>query len=86
MAISPEDAARFYNRGRDIVTKLADAMDEFRGYARTFEVDGGAVGYGEEHGEIIEEVVVLQNLLRNFFDANNGEWQRALDRHRTTYR
>jgi hypothetical protein len=69
-----------------IVTVLADPVDDFRGYARAFKVDGGAVGYGENYGEVIEEVVVLQNLLRNFFDANTGEWQCVLDRHRTTYR
>lgn len=56
MAMTAEEAERFHNRGRDIVTELAQAMDDFRAYARVFEIRGGALGMGEEYGLITEEI------------------------------
>jgi hypothetical protein len=80
MATTPE---QFHNRGRDIVTEFAKAMDDFNSYARVFEVRGGAVGLGEEFGEPTEAMVVLRNDLAAFFAANNR--QQVLDLYRADY-
>ncbi len=80
--------AQFHNRGRDIVTALAKAMDDFRAYARVFEVRGGAVGMDAldpegAYGVPTEGIVVLHNDLLAFLAQN--ERQQLLDKHRTDY-
>lgn len=85
MTIPAEDAARFHNRGRDIVTEFAKAMDDFRSYARVFEIRGGKLEMGEEWGAPTEEIVVLHNALRDFLAANNNQWQNVLDKYREDF-
>lgn len=81
MAMTEQEAERFYNRGRDILTTLAQATDEFRSYARSFESRGGAAGM-PSNGQTTEGFVVLQNELRAFLDADDGYRQRLLDQYR----
>lgn len=85
MAFTQQDASNFYHRGREIVTQLADGGDEIRAYARVFEIRGGRLEMGDEFGLPTEEIVVFHNALRDFLDANNGQWQNVLDKHRTDY-
>ncbi len=82
MAMTTEDAQQFHNRGRDIITKLADAADDFRAYARVFEVRGGAAGM-PELGIETEGIVVLHNDLVAFLALNNR--QQTLDLYRHDY-
>lgn len=92
MAFTPAGAGQFHNRGRDIVTNLAAAMDDFRAYARVFEIRGGALAMNDasneddpQLGTNTEEIVVLHNELRDFFAANNNYWQGVLDKYRSDY-
>lgn len=87
-----ENAEQFHNRGRDIVTNLAKAMDDFRAYARVFEIRGGALEINAQSNEDdaalganTEEIVVLQNELVAFFTANDNARQHVLDKYRTDY-
>lgn len=82
MAILAEDAQRFHNRGRDIVTNIAKAMDEFNAYARVFEVRGGRLELGDEWGLPTEALVVLRNELAGFFTTDR---QAILDKYREDY-
>lgn len=92
MAFTPNGADQFHNRGRDIVTKLAAAMDDFRAYARVFEIRGGALAMNDasveddpQLGANTEEIVVLHNELRDFFAADNNQRQNVLDKYRADY-
>lgn len=85
MATTPE---QFHNRGRDIVTQLAKAMDDFRAYARVFEIRGGALGMDAldpegKYGVPTEGLVVLHNDLVSFLGQNGR--QQLLDKYRTDY-
>lgn len=82
MAISADDAARFMNRGRDIVTTLAKTMDELNAYARVFEIRGGQGAMGDEFGNPTLEMITLHNDLVTFFDAPH---QAVLDKYREDY-
>jgi len=84
MAMTAEEANRFYNLGRDIMTKLAQAADDADSYSRKFEVEGGALGMAEmaaETGQIIQ----FFNDLNTFLASNNGFPQNMLDLHRHDY-
>lgn len=85
MSFTPEEAERFHNRGRDIVTKLAEAIDEFHSYARVFEIRGGALGMGEAYGADTERFVVLRNDLNAFLGSEDNYRQNLLDKFRTDY-
>lgn len=80
--------AQFHNRGRDIVTKLAQAVDDYRAYARVFEVRGGAAQMDVDdpeglYGLPTEGLVVPHNDLVAFLGQNNR--QQVLDKYRTDY-
>lgn len=92
MAFTPEEAEQFYNHGRDIVTILASAIDDFEAWSRVFEIRGGKLAIDEasaqddpQLGSNTEEIVVLRNNLRAFLDANNKQWQNVLDKYRTDF-
>ena len=83
MAFEPEEAVRFHGQGRDIITRLAMAMDDFRAYSRTFEARGGKIAMGDPYGTPTEGMVVLHNDLVAFLAQNNR--QQLLDLHRTDF-
>lgn len=85
MAFTQQEASNFYQRGREIVTQMADAADDIRAYARVFEIRGGRLGMGDEFGLPTEEIVVFHNALRDFLAANNNQWQNVLDKYRGDY-
>jgi hypothetical protein len=84
MALTAEQAEEFYEKGRDIMTVLAQAADRADVYIRKFEVQGGAAAmpeYATETGQVIE----ILNQLNTFLATDNAFPQRMLDLHRTDY-
>lgn len=92
MAYTEEGASQFHNRGRDIITALAAAVDDFRAYARVFEIRGGriAIDAASENddpnlGVNTEAMIVFHNDLIAFLAANNNQRQNILDKYRADY-
>lgn len=84
MALTAEQATEFYEKGRDIMTVLAQTADRADSYVRKFEVNGGAAAMPEfavETGQVIE----ILNQLNAFLATDNSFPQRMLDLHRTDY-
>lgn len=84
MAMTAEESNQFHNRGRDIITEIAKAVDDADSYSRVFEIRGGAGGMAEL-GPQTETMVVFWNDLRAFLAGNGNQNQHILDQYRTDY-
>lgn len=85
MAMSPEEQARFFNRGRDLMTGLAQVVEQLDAYAETFEARGGAAELGD-YGNDTTAIVYLRNDLDQFLDEHdNGAKRVTMARLRQDY-
>jgi len=80
-----DNAGAFQSHGRDLLTRLAEVVDELDSYGRAFEARGGAVKMNLAEPELnvgveVEGYVVLRNDLLIFLAVN--ERRRMLDRLR----
>lgn len=88
MAFTVDNVQQFHNRGRDIVTKLAQAQDDFVAYARCFEINGGAAAINDVEsglGDSTVQMIGLYNSIRDLLAANNGAMQAVMDLYREDY-
>ena len=71
-----DNAGTFQGHGRDLLTRLAEVVDELDSYGRAFEARGGAVQMNLDEPELnvgveVEGYVVLRNDLLIFLAAND---------------
>ena len=81
ITITPEEAADFLTRGRQITTNLASALDTFEAYARSFEARGGAAALGEV-GDDVLQIITLHNQLAPLITPS---MQATMDTYRLDY-
>jgi hypothetical protein len=83
--MTPDEANRLHQQGREIITQLANISTRFEEYKGIFESRGGAIGMGEEYGPNTEVMVGVYNDLADMLAANNNWNQQVLDKNRTDY-
>lgn len=78
-----QEALWFYNRGKEIVTLLAQAVAQLQQYSGTFEARGGSLAMGDKYGPPTEEIVILHNDLIAFLEQQGRK--ELIAKERTDY-